>query len=166
MRYKIGYVTQDAAVYSDLTVVQNLRYFATLARADRHQVDDIIVKVQLDKQRNQIVSSLSGGQKARVSLAAALIGNPELLVLDEPTVGLDPVLRQELWRLFGELAAQGKTLLVSSHVMDEADKCDELLLLRDGKLLWNDSRQRLLQRTSTHSVQDAFMHVIATKGKI
>jgi len=166
LRYKIGYVSQDMAVYTDLTVVQNLRYFATVARANRKQVDDIIAKVQLDKQRNQIVSSLSGGQKARVSLAAALIGNPELLVLDEPTVGLDPVLRQELWALFGDLASQGKTLLVSSHVMDEADKCDELLLLRDGQLLWNDSRKMLLHRTNTHSVQDAFMQVITSEEAI
>ena len=166
LRDKIGYVSQDMAVYTDLTVVQNLRYFATVARATRQQVDDIIATVRLDKQRNQIIGSLSGGQKARVSLAAALIGNPELLVLDEPTVGLDPVLRQELWALFGELASQGKTLLVSSHVMDEADKCDELLLLRDGQLLWNDSRQRLLSRTNTRSVQDAFMQVIASKEAI
>lgn len=163
LRYKIGYVSQDLAVYTDLTVLQNLRYFATVAQAYRNQVDNIIGAVRLDKQRDQLVGSLSGGQKARVSLAAALLGNPELLILDEPTVGLDPLLRQELWQLFGELAAQGKTLLVSSHVMDEADKCDVLLLMRDGKLLWNDSRQRLLSRTNTNSVQAAFMSVITTK---
>jgi ABC-2 type transport system ATP-binding protein len=165
LRYKIGYVTQNAAVYDDLTVVQNLRYFAVLAQSSREQVDEIITKVQLQKQRDQIVSSLSGGQRARVSLAVALLGDPDLLVLDEPTVGLDPVLRQELWQLFDTLASQGKTLLISSHVMDEADRCSELLLLRDGKLLWNDSRERLLQTTKTDSVGDAFIKVITMKGK-
>ena len=147
-------------------MLQNLRYFATVARADRAQVDDLIHKVQLDPQRHQIVSSLSGGQKTRVSLAVALLGQPDLLVLDEPTVGLDPLLRQELWQLFGELAAQGRTLLVSSHVMDEADKCDQLLLLRDGKLLWKDSRQKLLNHTKTGSVQAAFMSIITTKAAL
>lgn len=165
LRYKIGYVTQNAVVYDDLTVVQNLRYFAVLAQSSREQVDEIITKVQLQKQRDQIVSSLSGGQRARVSLAVALLGDPELLVLDEPTVGLDPVLRQELWQLFSTLASQGKTLLISSHVMDEADRCDELLLLRDGKILWNHSRERLLQTTKTDSVGDAFIRIISMKGK-
>ncbi|HEU4831019.1 MAG TPA: ABC transporter ATP-binding protein [Candidatus Saccharimonadales bacterium] len=165
LRYKIGYVTQNAAVYDDLTVKQNLQYFGVLARADRQQIDAIIGKVQLTTQRNQIVSSLSGGQRARVSLAVALLGDPELLVLDEPTVGLDPVLRQELWQMFSHLASQGKTLLISSHVMDEADRCDELLLLRDGRLLWNDSRERLLLKTKTNSVQDAFMRIITLTGK-
>ncbi|HRN97226.1 MAG TPA: ABC transporter ATP-binding protein [Candidatus Saccharibacteria bacterium] len=165
LSYKIGYVTQNAVVYDDLTVVQNLRYFAVLAQSSREQVDEIITKVQLQKQRDQIVSSLSGGQRARVSLAVALLGYPELLVLDEPTVGLDPVLRQELWQLFSTLASQGKTLLISSHVMDEADRCDELLLLRDGKILWNHSRERLLQTTKTDSVGDAFIRIISMKGK-
>lgn len=160
LRYKIGYVSQDAAVYDDLTVVQNLRYFAVLARAPKQQIDEIINMVQLQKQRNQLVSSLSGGQRARVSLAVALIGDPELLVLDEPTVGLDPILRRELWQLFDNLASRGKTLLISSHVMDEADKCDELLLLRDGKLLWNDSRVNLLGRTKADSVGDAFLKIV------
>jgi ABC-2 type transport system ATP-binding protein len=166
LRYKIGYVSQDLAVYTDLTVLQNLRYFATVARAGRGQVDDVIEQVQLGPQRNQMVGSLSGGQKARVSLAAALLGEPELLVLDEPTVGLDPLLRQELWQTFGVLAAAGKTLLVSSHVMDEADRCDDLLLLRGGKLLWNDSRQRLLDHTGTDSVQAAFMQMITVGANI
>jgi ABC-2 type transport system ATP-binding protein len=164
LRRKIGYVTQDAATYADLTVVQNLRYFATLARSGKAQVDGVIEQVQLTDQRNQLVNSLSGGQRTRVSLAVALLGDPDLLVLDEPTVGLDPLLRQELWGLFSDLARQGKTLLISSHVMDEAQKCDALLLLRDGKLLWHDSRERLLQQTRTATVEAAFMVMITTKG--
>ncbi len=160
LRSNIGYVTQSPAVYPDLTVAQNLRYFAVLVRVDRANVETVIEQVQLAKQRNQLASSLSGGQLARVSLAVALLGNPDLLVLDEPTVGLDPVLRNELWELFAELAADGKTLLVSSHVMDEAERCDDLLLLRDGTLLWNDSRDKLLAHTKQKSVGDAFVAMI------
>lgn len=160
LRSNIGYVTQSPAVYPDLTVAQNLRYFAVLVRADRANVETVIEQVQLTKQRNQLASSLSGGQLARVSLAVALLGSPDLLVLDEPTVGLDPVLRNELWELFAELAASGKTLLVSSHVMDEAERCDDLLLLRDGTLLWNDSRDKLLAHTKQKSVGDAFVAMI------
>jgi len=164
LREKIGYVTQAPAIYQDLTVLQNIRYFATLAQAPEGQVAMIIDQMQLAKQSHQLAEHLSGGQKARVSLAVALLGNPELLVLDEPTVGLDPLLRRELWQLFKDLAAQGKTLLVSSHVMDEAEKCDTLLLLRDGRLLWQDSKEELLSATKTTSVQDAFLAAIE-KGK-
>lgn len=160
LRSKIGYVTQSPAVYPDLTVVQNLRYFAVLVRASRSNVEQVIEQVQLTNQRDQLAASLSGGQLARVSLAVALLGSPDLLVLDEPTVGLDPVLRNELWELFAELAANGKTLLVSSHVMDEAERCDDLLLLRDGRLLWNDSRDKLLSHTKQKSVGDAFITMI------
>jgi len=160
LRSKIGYVTQSPAVYPDLTVAQNLHYFAVLVRADRKNVEKIIAQVQLIRQRDQLAASLSGGQLARVSLAVALLGNPELLVLDEPTVGLDPVLRNELWELFAELAEDGKTLLISSHVMDEAERCDSLLLIREGKLLWNDSRDKLLAHTKQQSVGDAFVTMI------
>lgn len=165
LRKKIGYVTQSPAVYPDLSVKQNLVYFATLVQADRDNVDKIIHQVRLDKQTNQLVESLSGGQRARVSLAVALLGSPDLLVLDEPTVGLDPVLRNELWDLFADLASQGRTLLVSSHVMDEAERCDNLLLLREGKLLWHESRKKLLDITKKHSVGDAFITVIHAADK-
>ncbi len=164
LREKIGYVTQTPAVYPDITVVENLRYFATLVRAMSANVDAVIKQVQLEKQRDQMVESLSGGQKARVSLAVALLGDPELLVLDEPTVGLDPVLRNELWELFKDLAKKGKTLLISSHVMDEAERCDNLLLLRDGKLLWNNSLKGLLEHTHEKSVGDAFITMIKQGG--
>lgn len=160
LRASIGYVTQQPAVYDDLTVYQNVAYFAALVGTSRAQVNEVIHQVDLADQSSQLVASLSGGQRARVSLAVALLGEPELLVLDEPTVGLDPILREELWSLFAELAAKGTALLISSHVMDEAEKCEDLLLLRQGKLLWHDSRQELLERTKTPNVQEAFMAAI------
>lgn len=160
LRSKIGYVTQTPAIYPDLTVGQNLQYFGGLVRATKQDIDTMIDKVQLGNQRHQLVASLSGGQKARASLAVALLGRPELLVLDEPTVGLDPLLRTELWEMFASLARQGVTILVSSHVMDEAERCDDLILLRDGKVLWNDSRVALLKSTDTANVGDAFIMAI------
>lgn len=157
LRERIGYVTQSPSVYGDLTVEQNLEYFASITRASRTGVAKVIEQVQLAPQRKQVVDTLSGGQRARVSLAVALLGEPDLLVLDEPTVGLDPVLRQELWGLFAELASEGKTLLISSHVMDEAEKCSELLLLSDGELLWGGGRTELLRQSGTTSVEAAFI---------
>lgn len=163
LRKRIGYVTQTPAVYGDLTVKQNLDYFATLTQADRSRVEAVIKQVGLSKQHKQLVASLSGGQRARVSLAVALMGNPDVLILDEPTVGVDPILRDEIWNLFHSLAKQGKTLLISSHVMDEAEKCDELLLMRDGKILWNDSKDSLLEKTKQSRVGDAFVAMIGDK---
>lgn len=163
LRPKIGYVTQGVAIYNDLTVRQNIAYFAVIAGADKSQIDKIIADVDLKAQENQLVDSLSGGQKARVSLAIALLGDPELLVLDEPTVGLDPILRNSLWGLFGHLAASGKTLLVSSHVMDEAERCDQLLLMREGSLLWQDSLKSLLKQTNAQNIGDAFIAMIGDK---
>ena len=163
LRKDIGYVTQNAAVYDDLTVLQNIKYFAVLTRADDEQVKDIIKQVELGPQSHQLVASLSGGQRARVSLAIALLGNPKLLVMDEPTVGLDPLLREELWSLFARLAMTGKTLIISSHVMDEAEKCQNLLLLREGRLLWQNSREGLLRHTRTRTVQEAFLAIIKTE---
>jgi ABC-2 type transport system ATP-binding protein len=163
LRPKIGYVTQSPAVYGDLTIAQNITYFATIAGATKAQAKEVIKKVRLNSLANQLVGSLSGGQRARVSLAVALLGDPELLVLDEPTVGLDPILRAELWAEFAELARQGKSLLISSHVMDEADRCEELILVRDGKILWNDTRSNLLKQTKSRSVGDAFVTMIGSK---
>lgn len=160
LRHKIGYVTQSPAVYPDLTVEQNLGYFGTLVGANKKNVERVIGQVRLDRQKKQLVESLSGGQMARVSLAVALLGKPDLLVLDEPTVGLDPVLRNELWDLFADLAKSGRTLLVSSHVMDEAERCDNLLLLREGKLLWNGEREALLRHTGHKDVSGAFLAMI------
>lgn len=163
LRPRIGYVTQSPAVYADLTVAQNLRYFARIVGAPLADVTLILKKVQLTAYANQLTGSLSGGQRARVSLAIALLGDPELLVLDEPTVGLDPLLRNELWQQFSELAKSGKTIIVSSHVMDEADRCDEVLLVRDGKLLWNDTRIKLLAHTKANNVNDAFIRMVGGK---
>jgi len=164
LRPKIGYVSQDPAIYNDLTVLQNLRYFGTLARASHTQIDEVIGQVHLEQQRHQLAQRLSGGQRARVSLALALLGNPDILVLDEPTVGLDPLLRRQLWSLFDTLAAQGKALLVSSHVMDEAERCDIILLMREGKLLWQNSRQALLTHTKKTTVEDAFISLVEREG--
>jgi len=160
LRSRIGYVTQSPAVYNDLTTRQNLEYFAAVLGCARSEVARVIQLVDLGPQADQVVGSLSGGQKARVSLAAALLGSAELLVLDEPTVGLDPLLRKHLWGLFADLAKKGCSLLISSHVMDEAEQCSQLLLLRDGAVLSHGSRQALLQRTHTHSVGEAFLRLI------
>lgn len=160
LRSRIGYVTQDPAVYSDVSVEENLKYFGALVRASKEGIDQVLRDVDLIPQRKQLASSLSGGQRARVSLALALLGNPELLVLDEPTVGLDPILRNDLWDMFERLAHGGKTILVSSHVMDEAQRCEQLILLRDGDILWHDSRDKLLQKTGLGTVGEAFVKTI------
>jgi ABC-2 type transport system ATP-binding protein len=144
-------------VYTDLSVRANLDYFAAVLGADGARVESVLRDVALDDAAAQRVGTLSGGQRARVSLAAALLGRPDLLVLDEPTVGLDPVLRRDLWAMFSGLAAGGATLLVSSHVMDEAVRCDRLLLLRDGRLVADDTLPGLLERTGTSDVEAAFL---------
>jgi len=161
LRHRVGYVTQDASVYEDLTVRQNLRYFRAVLGAPRSDVDRVIALTDLGAQAGQLVGSLSGGQRSRVSLAGALLGSPDLLVLDEPTVGLDPVLRVELWSLFHRLAAGGTSLLVSSHVMDEANRCDRLLLMRDGAILADDTPAGLLTSTATTDMEQAFLSVIS-----
>ena len=160
LRSKIGYVSQAPSVYMDLTVLENLRYFAVIVGATSADITETLRSVDLTPQANQMVQSLSGGQLARVSLAVALLGGAELLVLDEPTVGLDPLLRLHLWQMFRDLARRGHTLLISSHVMDEAEQCTDLLLLREGKILSHGSRQALLHQTKSKTVQDAFLSLI------
>lgn len=160
LRHRVGYVTQQASVYDDLTVRQNLRYFRRVLGAPSGDVDRVIARTELGDVADRLVGSLSGGQRGRVSLAAALLGTPELLVLDEPTVGLDPVLRVELWGLFRSLADEGATLLVSSHVMDEAKRCDRLLLMRDGALLADDTVDGVLEVTGTDDIEEAFLRLI------
>ncbi len=160
LRSRVGYMTQAPSVYRDLTVRENLRFFARVLGAPNGAVERAIGDVSLADHANWLVGRLSGGQLTRVSLAAALLGRPDLLVLDEPTVGLDPVLRRDLWNLFHELAAQGKTLLVSSHVMDEADRCDSLLLLREGRILAAATPAELRSRTGTERLDDAFLRLI------
>jgi ABC-2 type transport system ATP-binding protein len=160
LRTKVGYVTQGSSVYSDLTVWENLTYFAALISAPAVRVWEVLATVSLIERADALVGRLSGGERARVSLAAALLGSPSLLVLDEPTVGLDPVLREELWSVFRRLAEQGVTLLVSSHVMDEADRCQRLLLLREGMLLADSTPSELRQRTNTENLDQAFLRLI------
>jgi ABC-2 type transport system ATP-binding protein len=161
LRARVGYVTQAPSVYGDLTVRENLRYFARVVGARPSSVEDAIETVGLAEQADQVVGTfsggLSGGQRSRVSLATALLGRPELLVLDEPTVGLDPVLRRDLWNTFHRLAAEGATLLVSSHVMDEAERCDELVLLRDGRVVATAPPETLREQTGEHDLEEAFL---------
>ncbi len=160
LRSLIGYVTQAPSVYADLSVRENLRYFAAVVGAAPSDVDGVIRDVGLGGKAGALVGRLSGGQRTRVSLAAALLGAPRVLVLDEPTVGLDPVLRRDLWQMFNGLADTGTTLLVSSHVMDEADRCSELLLLRDGAVLAADSPAAIRARTGTDDLEAAFLALI------
>ncbi|OXM56241.1 multidrug ABC transporter ATP-binding protein [Amycolatopsis thailandensis] len=160
LRRLIGYATQNPAVYADLTITEALRYFASVLRAPMSDVDRVIDEVGLAEHAGKLVGSLSGGQHGRANLAVALLGKPELLVLDEPTVGLDPVLRDELWALFRRLADGGATLLVSSHVMDEAARCDRLLLMREGRILADDTPSGLRERTGTTDLEQAFLRLV------
>jgi ABC-2 type transport system ATP-binding protein len=163
LRSQVGYVTQSPAVYDDLTARQNLVYFAAMVGCPGSAIQRVLQQVDMVTYADHLVGAMSGGQRARVSLAVALLGEPPLLVLDEPTVGLDPVLRQSLWELFKEIAASGRSLLISSHVMDEAEQCPELLLLRDGAVLHHGSREALLAGTHTSSVGAAFLQLAGGK---
>ncbi|MDQ3734125.1 MAG: ABC transporter ATP-binding protein [Actinomycetota bacterium] len=166
LRSRVGYVTQSPSVYSDLTVRENARYFAAVMGTDAQAAERAINDVGLKNQAAQIVSTLSGGERARVSLACALLGTPELLILDEPTVGLDPVLREELWEMFAALAAAGSTLVVSSHVMDEAGRCDRILLLRDGQLIADDSPEALRRAAGTEDLDQMFLTLIRQRAGV
>jgi ABC-2 type transport system ATP-binding protein len=161
VRQRLGYMTQSPSVYEDLTVTENLRYFASIRGGE---MGHVIERVALSAQAGQLVRSLSGGQLARVSLAAALVADPRLLLLDEPTVGLDPLLRRDLWRLFRQLATGGTALLVSSHVLDEARHCDKLILLRDGRIVAQLTPAELVARTGTDDMDEAFVRLIEAAG--
>ncbi|HEY8999684.1 MAG TPA: ABC transporter ATP-binding protein [Candidatus Saccharimonadales bacterium] len=167
LRKRMSYMTQEVSVYGDLTVTQNLRYFASMSGMPRKQIKAAIAEtlkaVDMTPQASQVAGSLSGGQKQRLSLAIALLGKPEFMVLDEPTVGLDPLLREQLWKLFRELVANGTTLLISSHVMDEAERCDDLLLIREGKVLAHDSPHKLCERTGSKTVEESFLKLVGEK---
>ena len=160
LRHRIGYVTQDASVYDDLSVLENLEFFARVLGLDRTEVHRVVDTVDLTSHAGQVVGSLSGGQRSRASLAVALLGSPDLLVLDEPTVGLDPVLREELWGVFHRIAESGSVVLVSSHVMDEADRCDRLLLMRDGEIIADGSPADVRDRTGTADIEHAFLALV------
>jgi len=160
LRARVGYVTQAPSVYRDLSVRENLTYFQTILGAEASDVDRVLEQADLTSVHKRLVKTLSAGQESRVSLATALLGSPELLILDEPTVGLDPVLRRDLWALFQSLADSGLTLLVSSHVMDEASRCHDLVLMRDGQLLAQGTNSDLLARTSTSDIESAFLYLV------
>jgi ABC-2 type transport system ATP-binding protein len=160
LRKRVAYDTQAASVYADLTIRQNLKYFARLIEAPMSDVDRVLSQVGLESQANQTVESLSGGQESRVSLAVAMLGTPELLVLDEPTVGLDPLLRSELWTVFRSVAATGATIIVSSHVMDEALRCDKLVLMRAGRIIADTTPERLLAETGESDPDAAFLALV------
>ncbi len=160
LRHRIGYVTQAPSVYTDLTVRENLVFFARVLGAGAETVARAIERVDLADHADQVVARLSGGQLSRASLAVALLGTPDILVLDEPTVGLDPVLRRELWALFHGLADDGAAVFVSSHVMDEAERCDRLLLMRQGRIIADDSPDQILASTHTDDMESAFLALV------
>ena len=164
LRRRVGYVTQAPSVYADLTVRENARYFASLHGMPGRYGDEALGDVGLTAHADELTGQLSGGQRSRVSLACALLGKPELLVLDEPTVGLDPVLRRDLWQRFTELAQTGTTILVSSHVMDEAARCERLLLIRDGRLLANGTPASIRAATGSDDLEEAFLRLIQRDG--
>jgi ABC-2 type transport system ATP-binding protein len=166
LRPRVGYVTQAPSVYADLTVRENARYFAALYGLGAAAADAAVVDVGLADAAGQLVADLSGGQRGRVSLACALVARPELLVLDEPTVGLDPVLRVELWEQFHALARAGTTLIVSSHVMDEAARCDRLLLLREGRLLSDSTPAELRAESGTDDLEESFLRLVRAQQDV
>ncbi|SEE57402.1 ABC-2 type transport system ATP-binding protein [Arthrobacter alpinus] len=159
-RNDVGYVTQAASVYRDLSVLDNVRYFGAVHGGSQEEAHAVLAAVGLSELAKRKAGSLSGGQFSRVSLACALVGKPRLLVLDEPTVGLDPVLRADLWQQFAAMAAEGTTLIISSHVMEEAGHCDSLLLLRDGLLLSQLTPAQLRESGRTDDLELAFLRLI------
>lgn len=167
LRERIGYMTQELSVYPDLTVMENLSYFASMIGCSKSEtpkiIKNVLESVELTNKSGNLVSNLSTGQKQRVSLAVALLGSPELLVLDEPTVGLDPVLRDRLWKLFNQLTVSGKTLIITSHSMDEAERCDDLILIRDGEIIAHDSPVEILKRTKSKTIEESFLKLVGGK---
>ena len=160
LRRRIGYVTQAASVYDDLTLAENVAFFARVLGVAAAETDRVVEAVDLGAQRQHVVGRMSGGQRSRASLAVALLGRPDVLVLDEPTVGLDPVLRRDLWALFHRLADDGAIVLVSSHVMDEADRCDQLLLMREGAIIAADTPDAIKQHAGTADIESAFLTLV------
>ena len=167
LREHVSYMPQGLSIYPDLTVKENLEYFITMTGQPKKEsgrvLKEVLDMVDMTSKSSSLVSQLSGGQKQRVSLAIALIGSPKLMVLDEPTVGLDPVLRGNLWNLFDRLAGQGTTLIISSHSMDEASRCDDLVLIRDGKLIAHNSPKDILRQTNSKTVEESFLKLVGNK---
>ena len=155
---RVGYMTQAAALYPDLSVEENLRFFAAINGAE-DDVDAALAFVELAERRKSVVATLSGGMRTRASLACALVHKPRLLLLDEPTVGVDPQLRRQFWDRFAAMAAEGTTIVVSSHVMDEAERCQRLGLIRFGKLLAEGSVAELKAQAGVERLEDAFLRL-------
>jgi ABC-2 type transport system ATP-binding protein len=165
LRRTVGYLTQAPSVYADLSVRENARYFAALYGLSAMEADRAVADVGMADAANQLVSTLSGGQQSRVSLACTILGQPEVLILDEPTVGQDPVLREELWQRFHQFAEAGSTLLVSSHVMDEAGRCDRLLLIREGELIADGTPDEIRAAAGTSDLDKAFLRLIQNRER-
>jgi ABC-2 type transport system ATP-binding protein len=164
----VGYMSQSDALYTELSAKENLEFFATLyglkGKGRKKRIDEVMEIVQLTEHLNKLVSQYSGGMKRRLSLAAALLHEPDLLILDEPTVGIDPVLRQSIWDSFYELKNKGKTLIVTTHVMDEAEKCDRLGLIRDGHLIAVGTPSELKFQTNAATIEEAFLVYGGARG--
>jgi ABC-2 type transport system ATP-binding protein len=167
LRGELSYMTQALSVFPDLTVEENLSYFAVMIGKRRGEigqaVDEVLDAVDLKDKKHSLVSDLSGGQKQRASLAVALLGTPKLMILDEPTVGLDPVLRDKLWGLFRKLASQGTSIIVSSHSMEEAERCDDLVLIRNGRVVAHDTPSKMRKSTGTNSIEQSFLKLVDNK---
>ena len=161
VRKRIGYMSQSPAVYSDISVLANLKYFASISNTSSAKVNEVLDLVELSSHKDSLVGNLSNGQKARVSLGIALLSSPEILILDEPTVGLDPLLRERLWSVFENLSSDGCTLLVSSHVMVEAEHCNSLVLMRDGEVIYQGSNEELLHKTDKDNTESAFIAIVS-----
>ena len=162
-RRRVAYVTQAPSIYADLTVRENLRYFARILDVGNERVGEVARTVDLERYLDTVSGSLSGGERSRASLAVALLGKPRVLVLDEPTVGLDPLLRRHLWQTFHDLADAGATLLVSSHVMDEAERCDHLILMREGRIIASDTPDAIRSQARTDDLEEAFIRLAGEK---
>ncbi len=161
VRERLGYMSQSPAVYTDISVLANLKYFASISNASSTRVNEVLDLVELSSHKDSLVGNLSNGQKARVSLGIALLPSPEILILDEPTVGLDPLLRERLWSVFENLSSDGCTLLVSSHVMAEAEYCNSLVLMRDGEVIYHGSNEELLRKTYKNNTESAFITIVS-----
>lgn len=157
----LGYMTQQEALYRDLTVWENLTFFASIygvtGREQERRIQEVLDLVDLRAQAHSVVETLSGGMKQRVSLACAIVHHPSLLLLDEPTVGIDPELRVSFWQHFRQLNVEGVTIVVSTHYLDEATRCDRVGMMRSGRLLAEDSPARLLARSGKTNLEEAFL---------
>ena len=160
LRDRISYSTQSSSLYNDLTCIENLEFYAALYKDNEFSISEILEMVELTKVKNQLAKTLSGGERTRLALATALVGAPDLIILDEPTVGLDPVLRRELWNIFRKLVASGKTLLISSHVMDEAENCDYIYLMRDGSIIASGTTSELMKKTNQTDMENVFISLV------